>query len=144
MMTLICAVSPRAKGSATDQKCQVRRKSRVCVTPPPFVFSVTRGAGASPSGPSPSTSGPRTSSHSTRGVSTPTITITRESTAAVNPSRPMRNTSVGTTRTPPTAAPLNAMLMARPRLRSNQGATMTLRAAPLMAAHPTAISGNTT
>jgi hypothetical protein len=36
------------------------------------------------------------------------------------------------------------MLIARPRRRSNQGATMTLSAAPLMAAHPTAISGNTT
>jgi hypothetical protein len=142
-MMLICAVSPRANGRATDQKCQVRMKFRVGGAPPPDAVSLARGAGASPSGPSPSDSGPRTSSHSTSGVSTTTITVTRESTASSNPIRPTRNTSAGTSRTPPTAAPLNAMLIARPRLRSNQGATMTLRAAPLMAAHPPAISGNT-
>jgi hypothetical protein len=143
MMMLICAVSPRANGSATDQKCQVRMKSRDCRALALPALAAAGVAGASPSGPRPSTSGPRASSHSTSGVSTHAITVTTTSTAAVNPIRPVRKTRAGTSTTPPTAAPLKARLMARPRLRSNHGATMMLRAAPLMVAHPAARRGNT-
>ena len=41
---------------------------------------------------------------------------------------------------PPTLAPLNAMLIAFGRSRSNQGATMALSAAPLVAAQPAPLS----
>jgi len=45
--------------------------------------------------------------------------------------------SAGVTITPPSVAPLNAMLTARPRRRWNQGARMMLIAAPLIAPQPT-------
>src|SRR5262245_25937681 len=79
MMRLICAVKPRAKGSATDQKCTVRRKSRPLParsTAGGFGSSVSEGR---PSRPSPSASGPRTSSHEAA------ITSTSQSTPAWNP-----------------------------------------------------------
>ena len=42
----------------------------------------------------------------------------------------------------PTLAPLKAMLIALGRSRSNHGATMALRAAPLMAAHPAPLNNS--
>ena len=63
--------------------------------------------------------------------------------ARVKPSASMRPMSTGATSTPPSVAPLNAMLTARPRRRCHQGARMTLMAAPLIAPQPTDITRKT-
>src|SRR5947208_17102924 len=64
--------------------------------------------------------------------------------AVAKPRAAMRVAHSGTMTTPPAAAPFIAMLTARPRFRSNQGATSVLMAAPLVAAHPTAITPKAT
>jgi len=46
----------------------------------------------------------------------------------------------GTMNTPPQVAPFMAMLTAMPRFLSNHGATIALIPAPLMPAHPTAMT----
>ena len=48
----------------------------------------------------------------------------------------------GAIMTPPALAPFSARLTASPRRLSNQGATMMLIAAPLIAAHPRDITAN--
>ena len=63
--------------------------------------------------------------------------------ARANPMASMSRMSAGAMTTPPSVAPLNAMLTARPRRRSNHGATMMLSAAPLIAPQPTAMTRNT-
>jgi hypothetical protein len=56
------------------------------------------------------------------------------------PSAPISGISSGATITPPSVAPLNAMLTARPRRRSHHGARMMLMAAPLIAPQPSAMT----
>ena len=57
-----------------------------------------------------------------------------------NPSAGISAAQSGTRSTPPHVAPFMAMLTASPRFFSNQGATIALIAAPLMPAHPTAMT----
>jgi len=62
--------------------------------------------------------------------------------ARPNPTALMSGMSAGAMNTPPSVAPLKAMLTARPRRRWNQGARMMLIAAPLIAPQPTDIRRN--
>ena len=59
-----------------------------------------------------------------------------------NPKRAINDVSSGAKMMPPVLAPLSAPLTARPRRRSNQGATMMLTAAPLIVAQPSDITAN--
>ena len=63
--------------------------------------------------------------------------------ARAKPSMSMSGMRAGVTITPPMVAPLNAMLMASPRRLTNQGATMMLIAAPLIAPQPSDITRKT-
>jgi hypothetical protein len=56
-----------------------------------------------------------------------------------NPSRSIRMMRGGATSTPPTLAPFRARLIARPRRRSNHGATIVLTATVLIPVQPTDI-----
>jgi hypothetical protein len=62
--------------------------------------------------------------------------------ASANPKRAISAANSGAKTMPPVLAPFSAQLTARPRRRSNQGATMMLTAAPLIVAQPSDITPN--
>ena len=138
--TPTCAVRPSAKGADTLQNRQVRSASPRRRRSPSCEGSGRSARGGSPSGPRPSSSGPRRMTHAATATSTARSTTAAQASARVKPTAPMIGMSAGATTTPPSVAPLNAMLTARPRRRSNHGARMMLIAAPLIDPQPTDIT----
>src|SRR5258708_2849792 len=125
----------RRSGAATSREAPLEAPAGA-VDP----AGATAAGRESPSGPRPSTSGPRCMNSATSGTRT---TSMRPTTTSAAPGRPSRGISAAQSRTmstPPHVAPFMAMLTARPRLRSNHGATIALIPAPLMPAQPTAMS----
>ena len=131
----ICATIPSAKAAERLRKAGCDHSDPVGAAP-------ARGAGgpAAPSGCRPIAAGSGRNQRPATGQSSTAPASPIATAAPANPNEAISTAQSGTNRIPPMEAPLKASASAAGRLRSNQGATSALIAAPLVTDQPAAVS----